>query len=140
MRLAIDEARKALENGEGMAFGAVIVKDSEIISSAHNTVNKDKSPISHAETNAIDMACKKLKSKDLSGATLYSTCEPCPMCFAASRWVNISKLKFGVSLQDVIHISDTIEVSAEHLNEKGKSKMKISKNFLRDECLQLYKS
>lgn len=139
MKLSINEARKALQNQEGMAFGAVIVKDGKILSSAHNSVNKDQNPTSHAEINAIKIACRKLKSKDLSGATLYSTCEPCPMCFTASWWANIAEIVFGVSLQDVMHISDEIEVSADYLNKKGKSRIKISKGFMKDECLSLYK-
>lgn len=140
MKLAIDEAKKAIKNQEGIAFGAVIVKDGKILSSAHNSVNKDQNPISHAEINAIKEACQKLKSKDLSGATLYSTCEPCPMCFTASWWANISEIIFGVSLEDVMHVSEEIEVSAEYLNKKGKSKIKILKGFMKDECLSLYKN
>ena len=140
MKLAIDEAKKAIQNQEGMAFGAVIVKDGKVLSSAHNSVNKDQNPTSHAEINAIKIACQKLRSKDLSGAILYSTCEPCPMCFTASWWANISEIIFGVSLQDVTIVSDEIDVSAEYLNKKGKSKIKISKGFMKDKCLTLYKS
>ena len=138
MRMAIDEAKKALEDDEGMAFGAVIVKDGELVSSSHNTVFKTKNPTNHAEMNAIRAACDKLNTMDLSGCTLYSTCEPCPMCFAASWWANISNLVFGVSLEDVTNVSNEMLVSSEYLNNKGNSKVNIRGGFLREECMKLY--
>lgn len=138
MSEAIRQAQKATETGEGMAFGAVIVKDGEIIASAHNSVSKDNLPTSHAEINAIQSACKKLGSSDLNGCTVYSTCEPCPMCFTATWWANIDHLVFGVDLEDVTGVSDEILVSSDYLNEKGGSKVKIERGFMKEECLKLY--
>lgn len=139
MRLAITQAKKALEEGEGMAFGAVIVKDGEVVSEAHNTVAADTDPTSHAEVNAIRMACKKLNTYELTGSTLYTTCEPCPMCFTAAWWANISKIVFGVSLEDVTNVSREIIVPNSFLNEKGGSTIHIESGFLKEECLELYK-
>jgi tRNA(Arg) A34 adenosine deaminase TadA len=92
MKIAIQEAKQSSKVGEKTPFGAVIVKNNELISSAYNNVKKSKDPTRHAEINAIRKACKKLKTHDLSGCTLYTTCEPCPMCFSASWWAKISKI------------------------------------------------
>jgi len=139
MRIAIEEAKKALQDGEGLAFGAVIVKDNKILSSSHNTVYRDNDPTSHAEINAIRIACKSLDSKDLSDSTLYSTCEPCPMCFTASWWADISRLVYGAELSDIIRLGGReIEVGAQLLNERGGSKIEIVAGLLKDECLKLY--
>jgi tRNA(Arg) A34 adenosine deaminase TadA len=139
MRLAITQAQTALQEGEGMAFGAVIVKDGQVLSEAHNTVVADTDPTSHAEVNAIRMACIKLGTYELTGSTLYTTCEPCPMCFTAAWWANISKIVFGVSLEDVTNVSREIIVPNSFLNEKGGSAIQIESGFLKGECLELYK-
>ena len=138
MQQAISQAEQALEAGEGMAFGAVIVQGDKVISAAHNLVNKDQDPTSHAEVNAIRAACSKLGTWNLEGTTLLSTCEPCPMCFSAAWWANISRIVFGVSLEDVLHVSEEITVSCAYLNEHGNSKIKLESGFLRDQCLNLY--
>ncbi len=139
MQKAIDIAKEAINTGEGMAFGAIIVKDGTIISVAHNTVVKTQDPTNHAEVNAIREACKKLNTMNLSGCTLYSTCEPCPMCFTAAWWANIKKLVYGVRLEDVADVSEEIFVSCEYLNSNGNSKIDIEGDFLREDCLKLYK-
>jgi guanine deaminase len=139
MNEAINEAKKAIKTGEGMAFGAVIVKDGKIVGRGYNSVVKNKDPTNHAEMNAIRSACKNLNTENLQGCTLYSTCEPCPMCFTALWWANISNLIFGGTLEDVTNISREILVSSEFLNKKSGSKIKIEKGFLKDKCLELYK-
>jgi len=139
MKLAIEEAKKALEEGEKYPYGAVIVKDNQVISSTHNTVIQSIDPTSHSEVNAIRQATKKLGIPELEGCTLYSTCEPCPMCFAAAWWANISKIVYGISLADVRAIGGReIEVDAVYLNEKGGNKIKIESGFLKEECLRLF--
>ena len=94
MRIALKEAEKGMEKGEGGPFGAVIVKDGEIISKAHNEVLKTNDPTAHAEMVAIRRASKKLGRFNLSDCDIYSTCEPCPMCFSAIHWAKIKKLYF----------------------------------------------
>ena len=138
MQLAIEEAKKSQGKG-GLGFGATIVKYDKVIAVAHDSVGLLNDPTAHAEIRAIRDACKKLNNFNLSGCTLYSTCEPCPMCFTAWWWANGSKLVYGVSLEDVTNISDEILIPCEYINEKGNSKIKIEGGFLRDECLKLYK-
>ncbi len=131
MKIAIEEAKKG-----DFPFGVVIIKDDEIIAKAHNTAISD--PTSHAEINAIREACKKLGIKDLSGCTLYSTCEPCPMCFTASWWAKISKIVYGAEGEDVPEDEWKINVKCNYLNEKSGNKIKIESGFLRDKCRELF--
>jgi len=140
MRIAIEQAKNALRSGEGMAFGAVIVKGNEVISMAQNTARKSFDPTNHAEINAIRKASQRLQNHHLIDCTLYTTCEPCPMCFAAAWWAKIPKIVYCVKLDDVKQKGQReIDVSCEYLNEKGNSKISIQEGFLKDECMLLYK-
>jgi len=102
MKEANKEALINSENNflDGGHFGAVIVKDGEIIGKGRNTVLKDKNPISHAEMNAISDACKKIGTHDLSGAVMYTSCYPCPMCLSAAVWANIKEIYYGNTSMD----------------------------------------
>jgi guanine deaminase len=91
---AFNEAFLGVKNNLGGPFGAVVVLDGKIIGKGCNHVLEDNDPTAHAEVVAIRMACKKIKNFDLSGAILYSTCEPCPMCLSAIYWANIKTLYF----------------------------------------------
>jgi len=133
MRSAIDDARKNRHH-----FGAVVVKNNKIISKA------GKRPIGdaryHAETQAILKATKKLNSKYLKGCILYSTCEPCPMCFYMAWITRIPKIVYGATLQDSIKYGfPEIDIGIDELNRKGGNKVKLVKRFLREECLELFK-
>lgn len=89
MKVAIDEAFKGIENNEGGPFGAVITKNGKIISKSHNEVIKNQDPTCHAEMIAIRRACAKLGTLNLSDCEIYSSCEPCPMCFSAIHWAKM---------------------------------------------------
>lgn len=122
MSIAIKEAFKGMEANEGGPFGAVIVKDGEVIASAHNEVIKTNDPTAHAEVTAIRRASNKLGRFDLSDCEIYSSCEPCPMCFAAIHWAKIKKLYFGSTRNDAANIDfddqyiyDVINGTAEEL-------------------------
>lgn len=86
LRAAIAIAKKGMLEEQGGPFGAVIVLDQEIIGEGHNMVTRSNDPTAHAEVLAIRDACQKLGHYDLTGAILYSTCEPCPMCLGAIYW------------------------------------------------------
>jgi tRNA(Arg) A34 adenosine deaminase TadA len=88
MQMAIDISKESVRNGGG-PFGAVIVKDGEIISGSNNKVTINNDPTAHAEVMAIREACQKLQTFDLSGCELYASCEPCPMCLSAMYWAHI---------------------------------------------------
>jgi len=100
MKVAYDEATKGMLADEGGPFGAVILKDGELIAKAHNRVVLSNDPTAHAEVNAIREASKKLDNFDLSGCVLYTTCMPCPMCMGAIMWARIECVYYGATEED----------------------------------------
>lgn len=137
MQLAINEARKNLKDIQGGPFGACIVKKGRVIALARNTV-LTHDPTGHAEINAIRAAAKKLQTFDLSGCEIYSTTEPCPMCFAAIHWAKIEKIYYGTNIADVQKRGfNELAITNNRLKKLGRSKVKIVKDFIREECLGL---
>jgi guanine deaminase len=139
MRLALREARKNLINMRGGPFGACIVKGNKVISVSCNTVlQKDAS--CHAEINAIRMASKKLKTCDLSGCSIYSTTEPCPMCFSAIHWAKIGLLIYGNAISDAKRAGfNELSIPSATMKKLGGSKLKMISGFMRDEANGLFK-
>lgn len=103
MRAAIELANESVERGGG-PFGAVIVKDGEIVAGSSNSVTLDNDPTAHAEVNTIRQACKKLKTFDLSDCTIYTSCEPCPMCLGAIYWARLRHIYYGNTRTDAANI------------------------------------
>ena len=135
MRHAIQDATQHMADEGGGPFGACIVKDNQILSVAHNTVLKDHDPTCHAEINAIRYASKQLQNHDLSGCVIYSTTEPCPMCFSAIHWAKIDAIVYGSNIADVQALGfNELEVSNEMMIKQGKSPVALYPDFLRDEC------
>lgn len=99
MDKAIDAAEKSAKSGGG-PFGCVIVKDGRIVASTSNSVTKDNDPTAHAEINAIRTACRSLGTFVLEGCTLYTSCEPCPMCLAACYWAHIDRIFYSGNRDD----------------------------------------
>ncbi len=102
MDVAIDLSAKSgnMKKPAGGPFGAVIVRDGKIVGRGYNRVLRDNDPTAHGEIVAIRDACKKLKTNDLSGCDLYTSCKPCPMCLAAARWANISNIFYAADDRD----------------------------------------
>ena len=98
--IAFSEAFEGFRRNHGGPFGAVIVREGKIIGKGCNKVVANNDPTAHAEIVAIREACKKISSYDLSGSVIYSTCEPCPMCFSAIYWANIKEVIFSLSRYD----------------------------------------
>lgn len=101
---AVALSASALEEGKGGPFGAIIVKNGEIIASGVNEVLANKDATAHAEIQAIRAASVKLNNYDLSGCTIYSSCEPCPMCLAAIYWARIGAIYFANGRADAATI------------------------------------
>jgi len=99
MRRAIEIACENVKNNGG-PFGALVVKDGQIIAESGNSVVEDADPTAHAEVNAIRKACKALGTHQLDGCEIYSSCEPCPMCLSAIYWARIDRLYFSASKLD----------------------------------------
>jgi tRNA(Arg) A34 adenosine deaminase TadA len=104
MREAIVLATENVELNLGGPFGAVIVKDGIIVSSAANSVTRSNDPTAHAEINAIRDACKYLNTFSLEGCEIYSSCEPCAMCLSAIYWARINKIYYGNTAKDAAKI------------------------------------
>ncbi len=136
MEIAIAEAYKGIRNYEGGPFGAVIVKDGEVVGKGHNQVLKNNDPTCHGEIMAIHDACKNLNTFDLSGCEIYTTGEPCPMCFGAILWANITKIYYGCNIKD----TDKIGFRDDKFYNltKEENKRKLLSVLDRDECLRLY--
>ncbi|MBT3207719.1 MAG: nucleoside deaminase [Bacteroidetes bacterium] len=103
MQRAIRLSEKSIENGGG-PFGAVVVKNNEIVAEAANQVTQNNDPTAHAEIAAIRLAAKKLNTFDLSGCTIFTSCEPCPMCLGAIYWAHIDKIFFANDRSDAKNI------------------------------------
>lgn len=101
---AFNEAFYSVRNNEGGPFGAVVVKDGKIIGKGGNRVISQNDPTAHAEIMAIRDACRKIENFDLTGAVLYSTCEPCPMCLSAIYWANIQTVYYCSTRHDAASI------------------------------------
>jgi len=93
-------AREGVQHGHGGPFGAVVVKGGAIVGRAHNCVVGDNDPTAHAEILALRAAGAALGTFDLSGCTLYTTCEPCPMCLAAAHWARLDKIVYAQTRKD----------------------------------------
>lgn len=140
MRYAIRSAYEGIRKSEGGPFGAVIVCQNNVIAVAHNRVLRDKDATCHAEINAIRTASKKLKRFDFSGCVIYSTTEPCPMCFSAIHWARISKIIYGTAIADVQRRGfNELSISCHQMKRAGHSRVRIRAGFLRKECLELLK-
>lgn len=139
MLLAIKEARKNLKSLHGGPFGACIVKGKKVLAVARNTVLKNKDATCHAEISAIKLASKKLKNHELKGCEIYSTTEPCPMCFSAIHWAKIDKIYFGTRTSDVKKYFNELPIADATLKRLGKSKVKILPNVAWEECNNLLK-
>ncbi len=103
MREAIELSKKNVENGGG-PFGAVIVKDGKIVGKGANNVVTHTDPTAHAEVMAIRDAAANLGTYDLSGCTIYTSCEPCPMCLGAVYWAHLSKMYYGNTKEDAAKV------------------------------------
>ena len=135
--MAIKEAGKNLRLMDGGPFGACLVKDGKVLAVARNTVLKNDATC-HAEINAIRKASKKIKTFDLSGCVIYSTTEPCPMCFSAIHWAKIDKIVYGTRIIDAKKIGFREMTISNHILKKiGGSTLTIEKGFFRKECLKL---
>lgn len=137
MKEALVEARQG-----DLPYGAVIVRDNKIVIRAHNTAQTDNDVSAHAEINALRAFTKQYGySLDvLSGYTLYTTCEPCPMCAAACIWAGVSSVVFGASTSQLMELGqEQIELNCQAVADRGFQPLKVLGGVLADECLELFR-
>lgn len=138
MGRALKEAGKNIVDMRGGPFGACIVKGNKVIAVSRNTVLKHDATC-HAEINAIRNASKKLGTYDLSDCSIYSSTEPCPMCFSAIHWSKISVLIYGNAIKDAKRIGfNELSISSSRMKKLGGAKLKIISGFMRDEANELF--
>ena len=120
--------------------GAVVVKDGKIVGRGANRVTAENDPTAHAEVNAIRQATKSLGTFDLSGAEIYTSCEPCPMCLGAIYWARIGKIYYGCTAKDAAEIGFADQFIYDEL-EQPKEKRKLSSvQVEREACLEAFRA
>lgn len=136
MQEALEEAYEGIRNGHGGPFGCVIERDGNIVGRGHNRVLVNRDPTCHGEMEAIRNACRKLNTHDLSGCTLYTTAEPCPMCLGAILWANIKTVYYGCNRSDTDNIGFRDDIFYDHLS--GNKELIAMQEKGREECLSLF--
>jgi len=139
MEAAAEEAMKGMKSDDGGPFGAVIVKDGKIIAAAHNEVIKTNDPTAHAEITAIRKASQILGRFDLSDCVIYSSCEPCPMCFAAIHWAKFTRLYYGCSRYDAADIGFDDNFIYEVIRGNTEKEQVKTEQIEREICLKSFK-
>lgn len=138
MKEAIRLAREHMEALDGGPFGAVIVRNGEIIAKGWNKVTSSNDPTAHAEVVCIREACSTLQSFDLSGCELFVSCEPCPMCLSAAYWAGIERITYGADLNDAAAIGFNDAFIYKEL-EKNRTDRKIRMTqMMREEALSTF--
>lgn len=118
MKRAIAMAEKGMDEGAGGPFGCVIVKDDKIIAEGHNRVTSTNDPTAHAEVVTIREACEKLGSFQLDDCTIYTSCEPCPMCFGAIYWARPKLVYYACTKKDAAKIDFDDQFIYDELEKK----------------------
>ena len=139
MREAIRLADESVKNGGG-PFGAVIVKDGEIIAGRSNSVTVDNDPTAHAEVNTIREACRKLGTFDLSDCVIYTSCEPCPMCLGAIYWAHIKRIYYGNTKKDAAAIDFADDFIYKELEHSVHHRSVPFIPLLRDEAIKTFEA
>lgn len=138
MRKAIQLANESVLHGGG-PFGAVLVKDGAVVAACSNSVTLSCDPTAHAEVNAIREACRILGTFDLSGCTLYTSCEPCPMCLGAIYWAHIDRIFYGNTRKDARDIDFADDFIYEELAKPVAARSLPTLPLLRDEALASFR-
>ncbi len=139
MARAIQLAEKGMGNGSGGPFGAVVVKDGKIVGEGYNNVLSKNDPTAHAEILAIREACENLNSFQLEDCTIYTSCEPCPMCLGAIYWARLQKVYYACTQEDAAEIAfDDQHIYEEMEKQPGDRNIKFE-SLMRNEALPLFK-
>jgi guanine deaminase len=139
MKKAIRLSVQNVEKGTGGPFGAVIVKDGKVIARGANSVTTTNDPTAHAEVVAIRKACKALKTYQLIGCEIYTSCEPCPMCLAAIYWARPDKIFFANSKEDAAAIGFDDKLIYEEIAKPISERKIFTQQLLRDEALEAFR-
>lgn len=138
MRQAIDLSIENVRNGGG-PFGAVIVRNGEVVATGVNNVVPHCDPTAHAEVTAIRKACQKVGDFKLDGCTIYTSCEPCPMCLSAIYWSGIERIFYGNTKQDAEDINFSDKFIYDELALPMTERRVPAVNIMREEALEAFR-
>jgi tRNA(Arg) A34 adenosine deaminase TadA len=138
MRRAIEMAEKGMNSNAGGPFGAVVVKDGEIIAEGHNKVTSTNDPTAHAEMVVIRDACKKLNDFQLTDCTIYTSCEPCPMCFGAIYWARPKAVYYGCDKADAKAIDFDDQFIYDELEVEIQDRQIHFKQMLQEDAVEVF--
>jgi len=138
MREAIRLSIENVESGSGGPFGAVVVKNGEIIASGTNEVTSSNDPTAHAEVVAIRKACEKLGTFQLESCEIYCSCEPCPMCLGAIYWARPSKIYYANTKADAAEIDFDDDFIYKEIEQPVDNRKLPTTQLLRDEALKAF--
>lgn len=139
MQAAIDMASKDMNSNAGGPFGAVVVKNGEIVAAGHNEVTSTNDPTAHAEVVAIRKACEKLGTFQLDDCEIYTSCEPCPMCLGAIYWARPSKVYYACNQQDAADIDFDDQFIYDEIGNGIENRSIKFIPLMRNEALQVFK-
>ena len=139
MQMAIDLSVKNVQNGLGGPFGAVIVKNGEVVAASANKVVPTNDPTAHAEVSAIRLACQQLNTFNLEGCEIYTSCEPCPMCLGAIYWARLDKIYYANTKADAAAIGFDDHFIYDELELPMSQRKLPVVQMLRDEALKAFK-
>lgn len=139
MEMAIELSIDNVANGGG-PFGAVIVRDGEVISTGTNRVTANNDPTAHAEVSAIRAACAKVGNFKLDGCTCYTSCEPCPMCLSALYWAGVSRIVYGNTKEDAKAINFDDSFIYDEIAKPYALRAIPCVNFMREEALKGFRA
>lgn len=139
MAMAIELSLKNVEEHVNGPFGAVIVKNGEVIAASANKVMSSNDPTAHAEVSAIRLACEKINSFDLSGCVIYTSCEPCPMCLGAIYWAQIDAIYYANANEDAAEAGFDDQFIYKELSKPLTERALPIKQLMRDEAMKAFK-
>ena len=140
MRRAISLAQKGIDEEAGGPFGAVVVKDDEVVGEGFNQVTSTNDPTAHAEVVAIRRACEKLKTFQLDGCVIYTSCEPCPMCLGAIYWARPLRVFYAATRKDAADIGFDDQFIYEEIEKNFEHRQMKLVNLMRDEGLTVFEN
>ncbi len=138
MKMAIELSIENIDEGGG-PFGAVVVRDSKVIATGANRVVPNNDPTAHAEVVAIRNACRELNTFDLSGCTVYASCEPCPMCLSALYWAGVERICYANTKRDAAAIAFDDSFIYDQLRLDYDRRSIHCEHFMRDEALEAFR-